>query len=128
MDDDFIAVNSVTNGNGTSIDSDEYNTLPANKTPKYAIKLKESSTVIWEGDSDSNYEQVITVNADWGYSDGAPTDIQQAVYEIAKSAYHRRHGENLQSVAQVTGGGVLITPRDVSSFAMAIINRYRRRM
>jgi len=127
IEDDFIAVNSITNGDGTSISSDEYNMLPANKTPKYAIKLKESSTVIWEGDSDSNYEQVITLNCDWGYSSSVPKDIEMAVYEIAKSAYHRKKGENLDSIARVTNAGVLITPRDVSNFSMGIINVYRRR-
>lgn len=126
FDDDLISVDTLKNGNATEIAAAEYNLLPKNKTPYYGLKLKEGSTVAWYPDSDNNYEYVISLEGSWGYSATAPKDIEHACLEIAKSAYHRRKGENMDSVARVTAGGVLISPRDVSSYAMAVMSKYRR--
>lgn len=69
LDDDLLEIISVTNGDDATIASTEYNLIPANKYPKYAIKLKGGSTEIWEQDGDGNVEQVIDIAAYWGYHD-----------------------------------------------------------
>ena len=48
LDDDLLAITTLTNGDDGTIASTEYNLLPKNKTPYYAIKLKEASTEYWE--------------------------------------------------------------------------------
>lgn len=67
LDDDLLAIVSLTNGDGTAISSTDYRLLPANRYPKYSIKLKSSSNLYWEWDSEGNDQAIIAVNACWGY-------------------------------------------------------------
>lgn len=64
---DLQAVITFINGDGTSITASNYNLLPRNVSPKYELQLKENSTLIWEPDSDGNYEGVITLTGIYGY-------------------------------------------------------------
>ncbi len=64
---DLQAVISFTNGDGASISSTEYNLLPRNSTPKFLLQLKQNSTIIWEPDSNGDYEGVITLTGLFGY-------------------------------------------------------------
>ena len=127
FDDDLLTITTLTNGNAVVISSDDYYFLPRNVSPKFGLKLKEASSVAWYPDSDNNYEYVISIAGTWGYSATRPDNINTACLEIAKSAYGRRSGQFSDSVARLTSAGVIATPRDVSSFAMAIIASYRRR-
>lgn len=79
FDEDLLSVSSVTNGDGTSVAASAYVLLPANTTPKYALKLKSSGSVTWQQASAGDTEQVIAVAGDWGYSEEAPPEIKQAV-------------------------------------------------
>lgn len=67
MDDDLLEVLTLTNGDGTEIDSGDYVLKPANSYPKYAIELKSGSGVTWQVDSDGNREQVIDLDSYWGH-------------------------------------------------------------
>lgn len=70
--DDLLAVTTLTNGDTNTIASTEYKLLPANEYPKYALKLKQSSSYIWEEDSSGNTEQVISLLGYWGYHTDGP--------------------------------------------------------
>jgi len=126
FDDDLLTITTLTNGDGNTIASTEYYFLPRNVAPKYALRLKEASTTQWYPDSDSNYEYVISLAGTWGYAATRPDDINVACLEIARSAYGRRSGENMDGIAQVTAAGVVITPRDITGFAQTILRRYRK--
>jgi hypothetical protein len=67
VDDDLLAVISITNGDGTTLASTEYNLIDRNKTPYYAIRIKPSSTYSWEYDTEDGGELVIGVTAFWGF-------------------------------------------------------------
>jgi len=67
LDDDLLAITTLTNGDSDSISSSDYILLPRNFYPKYSIKLKESSDISWEWDSEGNDEWVISVLGFWGY-------------------------------------------------------------
>jgi len=69
VDDDLLEIISLTNGDGTVIASSEYDLVPRNLSPKFAIRLKAGSAVMWEDDADGNIEDVIAVAAIWGYHD-----------------------------------------------------------
>jgi len=127
LDDDLITVTTLTNGDSAVISSDEYYFLPRNVAPKFAITLKASSSYAWANDSSGNSEYVISIAGTWGFSAERPDDINVACLEIAKAAYGRRTGQFTEGIARVTAAGVVVSPRDVSSFAAAIIARYRRR-
>jgi len=128
MDDDLLTVTTLTNGDDDTISSDEYNLLPFNRSPKHEIRLKQSSTEGWDSDSDGNTEGVISVAGTWGYSATAPADIKHACIAIVISAYHKRFGQNVEGVAQITSMGVVITPQDIPKEAWTIINPYRKRL
>lgn len=53
-------------------------------------------------------------------------DIKNACMEIVNGLFHRRTGQNITGIAEVTAAGVVITPQDVSSFARDIIQNYTR--
>ena len=126
LDDDLIAITTLTNGDDNPIADTEYNLIPRNVAPYRAIKLKASSSKYWDFDSDGNSEYVISVAGTWGWAATAPHDIRQACLMIALSIYKRRFGENVSSNVKITAAGVVITPQDVPSQAAAIIRRYNR--
>lgn len=126
LDDDLISVSTLTNGDTTVLTTSDYRLLPANTSPKFAIKLKESSTYSWEGTSAGNNEAVISVAGSWGWSASVVNDIRMACEMIVNNVYRNRYGTNTQGAAQVTGAGVIITPQDVPSSARVIIESYRR--
>lgn len=66
LDDDLLAVITITNGDDTTVASTEYNPVPRNYTPCWGIQLKDTSTVYWT-DNNGSYESVIDVLAFWGY-------------------------------------------------------------
>ena len=67
FDTEVLSVIAVTNGDGTSIASTEYNLLDKNFTPYWGLKLKETSAVTWQADTNGNSEAVISVQSWNGY-------------------------------------------------------------
>lgn len=67
LDEDLLAVITLTNGDGTVITSGDYILQPANLTPKYCIELKDSSSVTWQANSSGSNKQVISLLGWWGY-------------------------------------------------------------
>ncbi len=127
---DLVSIDALTNGDGVAIASSDYLLIPANVSPKYAVRLKQSSSVGWVGDSDGNTEQVIEIEGSWGYliNDDTPFDIKQACMDISNQAYNRREGTNNTGAVTITGAGVVISPQDVPQQARRTINHYKRRL
>jgi len=67
FDDDLLSIITFTNGNDVEIASTEYNLFPRNSTPHIGLKLKDTSAIYWETDSDGSREWVISVLAELGY-------------------------------------------------------------
>jgi hypothetical protein len=67
LDDDLLAITTLTNGDATAVSSSDYNLLPRNLYPKYSVSLLGSSSVYWEWDSEGNDEFVISILGMWGY-------------------------------------------------------------
>src|SRR3990167_11192106 len=134
LDAPLLSVTSITNGDDTTIESTEYLLYPLNGPNKAEIRIKQSSAVIWQM-SGADTEGVITVRGEWGYVYRDSTDPESmtpilnsksAVLALALAVYKRRYGVNTEGVAQVTGAGVVITPRDKSPEYWSIVNRYKR--
>ncbi len=126
LDDDLLTVTTFSNGNGDAITSSNYILLPANVSPKYAIKLTATSAVGWLPDSNNNSEQAIDVAGTWGFSSSTPADIHIACLEIAKSYSGRRFGDAFDTTTTITAAGIVITPRDIPSSATKTLIGYRR--
>ena len=134
LDAPLLSVTSITNGDDTTIESTEYLLYPLNGPNKAEVRIKQSSAVIWQM-SGADTEGVITVRGEWGYVDRDSTDPESmtpilnsksAVLALALAVYKRRYGVNTEGVAQVTGAGVVITPRDKSPEYWSIVSRYKR--
>lgn len=67
MDDDLLAVTTFTNGDATVIASTAYDVLPYNETPAFALRIKASSTVQWQYDSNNDSERSLSVLGIWGW-------------------------------------------------------------
>ena len=67
LDDDLLEITTLTNGDDSTLSDSDYNLMPINNSPRYAIKLMEASTEIWDLDPAGNSEGVIDVLGVWGY-------------------------------------------------------------
>jgi hypothetical protein len=126
LDDDLLTVTTLTNGDLVVLTTADYFLLPRNETPKYAVKLKDVSDKIWEVDSNSSSEGVISLVGTWGFSTTAPADVEQACQLICVQMYRNRFGPNVTGTAIVTGAGVVINPQDIPSSAIALLRAYVR--
>lgn len=125
LDDDLLAVTTLTNGDGVVLTASDYKLLPYNGAPYYVIRLVQSSGLAWENDADGDSEGVISVAGSWGFSSTTPADIAEACLLISRNIYRGRSGETA-GAATVTGAGVVITPRDVPPLAADILKKYTR--
>lgn len=125
-DDDLLSIAKLTNGDATEVTSGDYFLLPNNESPKYAVKIRGSSSVVFEFDAKGDKEQAISISGSWGYSTTAPKDIEVACLQIAANVYHRRYGENDSSETTITAGGVVVTPNDIPASARAVLSNYMR--
>lgn len=123
FDEYFSSINSVTNGDDSTILSTDYVLLPANSTPYWGLQLKLG--VMWIPDSAGNTLQCITINGKRGQN-GAPSDIYLACLEIAKALYGRRFGENMTTKTVITSAGVVQIPEGVPDWAAEAISSHRR--
>lgn len=126
LDDDLISVTTLTNGDTTVLTTADYMLLPYNVTPYYGIRLKESSSYIWEVDSNNNRERVITIAGAWGYTATCPADVEVACQLICVSLYRNRFGPNTTGAATLTAAGVVITPQDIPASAIGLLRPYVR--
>jgi hypothetical protein len=91
FDMDTYSITSVVNGDGDTIDSDEYVTIPRNETPYRGIVLLSSTGLSWTYEDD--IENAITVTAKWAYSASAPTRIVEITRMLAKHFLDLREGK-----------------------------------
>ena len=128
LDDDLISITTLTNGDDTTIADTEYNLIPANETPKFAIVLTDITAVYWVASTAGSYEQVIDVEGSWGYSTTAPENIKLATKMIVKNAYDKREGQGVEGVAKVTAMGVVLAPIGIPKMAAKLISPYIRKI
>lgn len=69
LDDDLLQVDTLTNGDDTTLAATEYILQTPNRTPSWGIKILATSDYDWEEDGDGETEGVIDVDGLWGYHD-----------------------------------------------------------
>ena len=97
LDRDLCSINSITNGDGTTVTVAQYTTYPRNDTPYYAIDILKSSGINWQWEDDS--EGAIAVSGKWAYSTTAPTSVVYLTKWLAAFMYRAK--DNVPA----TGGG-----------------------
>lgn len=135
LDDDLLAITTLTNGDATVVTSGQYFLIDRNRLPYYAIKLRASAGIIWQLDSNGDEEQAISLAGSWGYVDRAATDArsvmvvrntEEACILTVLNEYHRLSGENISGTAIVTAAGVAITPQGIPQKAADLIRIYAK--
>ena len=125
LDHDLCEINSITNGDGTTVTSAQYATQPRNDTPYYAIKLKGSYSLSWEDDDNGDSEDAIAISGKWGYSQVPPDDIEQACIRLA-SYYYRQKDAQVFDVTATPELGQITIPQGFPIDVRHMLNRYRR--
>jgi len=123
LGDDCCEVHEVINGDNVVIPSTEYITLPANVSPKYAIKLRQSSTYRWT--YSIHPEQSVRVEGVFAFSMHAPEDIIQASRLLVKYFYTTR-ADSSDSDRTIVSGGVTMTPSQIPKSVLSILKPYVR--
>ena len=124
VDDDLQAVTTITNGDGTTLDANDFVLLPANLTPKFAIKLLSSSGKTWTYETDP--EEAISVEASWGFvaHNTPPDDIIHAAVRLTAWLYHQR--EAPFETTAMPGLGAITVPSDMPPDIQALLDPYVR--
>lgn len=121
---DLCSITSIVNGDGMSIASTKYVTLPRNVTPYFGIRLKASSGYVWEYEDDP--EDAITIAGKWAYSTSAPEDIVHATIRLAAYLYKQKDTQQVFEQVLTSPGGVLRMPSKLPSDVLELLEPYRR--
>ena len=135
LDVPLLTVTTLTNGDATTIAATDYTLFDPNTSPYYAIRLKQSSSVIWLPDSDGNIQNVLSVAGTWGYVSRSATDDRSVqlirntetlclIWSLAE--YKRRYGFGVEGKSTVTAAGVVITPTALPDSARMILESLKR--
>jgi len=125
LDYDLCAINSVTNGDGTTVSASEYVTEPRNYAPYYALTLKASSTVAWT--YSTTPENAIAISGKWAWSVEAPDQIKHACNRLAAWMYRQRDNPADMSNTVRSESGVYLVPSKMPSDVAAMLSPYIRR-
>lgn len=109
LDDDLCQITTITNGDGVVVGPTQYVTLPRNRTPWYAIRLKLNSNIVWTWDDTP--EDAISILGRHAFSVTVPEDVK--LYAIRLTAYIFKLAENYDPAmdrAQRSPDGVLLLP------------------
>lgn len=98
LDFDLFSLTSLTNGEGTAIAATQYQLLPNNSVPKWAVRLRwQSRDTVWEPNSSGDYGGVIQIVGKWGYSSSAPAPIARACADAVKAWFNTRQTSGIRS-------------------------------
>lgn len=120
---DLCAITTITNGDGTTLNTDHYVTEPRNGTPYYAIKLKASAGKSWVYMTDP--ENAISITGRWAYSTTAPDSIGHACKRLAGYLYRQKDNAGDLDRALVVGNSTIL-PNQIPSDIRMIIQPYRK--
>jgi hypothetical protein len=126
LDEDLLAITTLTNGSSGTTAAASYRLLPPNASPKWGVKLRPSSGLSWDSDTAGDSEQAISIAGTWGYSSTTPDDIKQACLLIANAYRQKRSGQSVEGITRVTGAGVVIEAGDIPKDAARLIQGYKK--
>lgn len=118
---DLLEITTLTNGDGSGIDSDSYVLLPRNEGPPYKI-IRLKSSYCWSfTDSDSEIE----VGGTWGFATAAPSDIEHATLRLAAYFYRQKDAQVFDTTA-MPDIGMIQVPQGIPRDVRIILTPYRK--
>ncbi len=129
---DICEITTVTNGDAVVVASSEYSLFPAtlsSRRPSYQkLTILHSSGKAWEGKTNGDIEQAITVLGKWGmFSTVAdvPHDFKLSVMELTSFTLEKRKSQIFDTVA-IPDAGVVTIPSGWPATVTARMAPYRR--
>ena len=116
VDFDLLEVISITNGAGASITDSDYIFEPRNLYPKRAIKLKETSDVIWDYDESDGIENAIAVVAVGGYHPDYD-DAWESITTLGASLSNSATTLTLASANALQAGNLIMIDYEIMEIA-----------
>lgn len=123
LDRDLCSINSITNGDSATVTTDQYTTMPRNDTPYYAIRILNSSGIVWTWDDDP--DGAIAISGKWAYSASAPTTIVAATVRLAHYLWLSKDNAADLNRAVVVGNATLL-PNELPKDIKQMLAPYRR--
>ena len=111
LDKDLRSITGITNGDGTTITSTQYNLEPRNDPPYQYIRLKSGHSWIFDTDGE------VAIDGNWGYTTTAPADITQATIRLTAYLYRQKDASIFDVVADPSVGVITVPqgfPADVA--------------
>jgi hypothetical protein len=119
---DLVSVDTLTNGDGTEVSSDDFGLEPFSGPPYHRIYLLNG--VYWR--KDDSGRSTVTIAGDWGYSAACPDDVFVAILRIAQVNYLARRSGGMGAITTATRAGLMMAPGKIPDDAAATLERYRR--
>lgn len=123
LDADCAEIVTITNGDGTTVASTSYVTVPRNSTPYREIVLKSDSSVAWT--YDSSHEDAITIRGRWAYGMSVPAAIGQAAVRLAAYLYAQKDAQVFETT-MFPEAGVMTVPQGMPRDVQELLRPYRR--
>jgi len=114
----------VSNGDGTALVADtDYVMVPLNRFPAYGLQMLPSSSNYWQGKSNGDHVNAISVTGSWGYSTSAPNDVVQAAKRLSAFLYRQRD-TNADADRPLIVEGVTILPSSLPRDVERMLSPY----
>lgn len=123
LDADCAQIVTITNGDGTTVASTSYTTVPRNETPYREIVLKSGSSVSWTYDTDP--EDAITVRGRWAYGMTIPAAIGQAAVRLAAYMYAQKDAQVFETTL-FPDAGVMTVPTGMPRDVQELLRPFRK--
>jgi hypothetical protein len=107
FDKPLAQITSITNGDGSTLSTTDYITLPRD-APYYGVKLSNTSTVAWV-----TYPDPITVTGRWAYSVTPPSRVKEACKIVTNFLYDKR-STGVDADRQIITAEGIILPAGIS--------------
>lgn len=122
LDEDLLSVTSLTNGDGSTINANDYWLEPVNRMPAWGIRLK--STKVWQFTTDGR----ASVTGQWGFSLTPSDDVKRIVMRLAYVFMQKRTATGDVEIvgSQTQLGGVLKYGSYIPSDIRDWLKRHRR--
>lgn len=124
LDYPLAEIDSILNGDGTTITSDQYVTQPYVDTPYHCIVLTDGTTWTYT----STPWGAIQVTGRWAYSINTPEEIALAATELAAFYFQKRQSNMDSDRAVVSDDGVLMLPDGIPRHIRTKLEPFKRRM
>lgn len=126
LDEDLASITTITNGDGTTVTSSQYVTIPPNDAPYYGIRIRSDQSIAWT--YSTYHENAISISGKWAFSTTAPNSVKHACIRLAAFLYRQRDSSSDFDRPVVVEGSITVLPGDLPRDVQLILRPYVKGM